>query len=67
MANYAVVTKVIIHSKVVADADTVAGSYAKAVSDYIESIDSTSQAIISMHSVELASSGSVMTIIVHPG
>jgi len=65
MANYAVVTKVIIHSKVVADADTVDGSYAKAVSDYIESIDSSSQAIISMHSVQLAS-GEIMTVIVHP-
>lgn len=66
MASYAVITKVIIHSKVSADADSVAGSYAKEVSDYIESIDSTSQAIISMHSVELASSGAVMTVIVHP-
>jgi len=66
MASYAVITKMIIHSKVSADADSVAGSYAKEVSDYIESIDSTSQAIISMHSVELASSGAVMTVIVHP-
>ena len=61
MANYAVVTKVIIHNKAVADADTVAGSYAKEVSDYLESVTDT-KTIRSIHSVELASSGSVLII-----
>ena len=65
MANYAVVTKVIIHNRRVDELDSVDGSYAKKVSDYIESIDSTSQAIISMNSVEL-SGGGIMTVIVHP-
>lgn len=65
MANYAVITKVIIHNKISGDADTVEGSYAKKVSDYIESLDSTTNAIISIHSIQL-SSGHIMTVIVHP-
>lgn len=65
MANYAVVTKVIVHNRRVDELDSVEGSYANKISDYIESIDSTTQAIISMNSVEL-SDGSVMTVIVHP-
>jgi hypothetical protein len=65
MANYAVVTKVIVHNRRVDELDSVEGSYAKKISDYVEGLDSTSQAIISMNSVEL-SDGSVMTVIVHP-
>ena len=64
MANYGVITKVIIHSKVSSEADTVAGSYAKEVSDYLESVDNT-KTIRSIHSSELASSGAVMTVIIH--
>ena len=63
MANYAVITKVIIHSKINNDADTVAGSYAKEVSDYLETID-TSKTIRSIYSTEIASSNSIMTVIV---
>mgnify|MGYP005824288599 FL=1 len=63
MANYAVITKVIIHSKINNDADTVAGSYAKEVSDYLESIVNT-KTIRSIHSTELISSNSIMTVII---
>ena len=63
MANYAVVTKVIIHSKINNDADTVAGSYAKEVSDYLETIVNT-KTIRSIHSTELPSSSSIMTVII---
>jgi len=63
MANYAVITKVIIHSKINNDADTVAGSYAKEVSDYLESIVNT-KTIRSIHSTEIASSNSIMTVII---
>ena len=63
MANYAVITKVIIHSKINNDADTVAGSYAKEVSDYLETIVNT-KTIRSIHSTELPSSSSIMTVII---
>jgi len=63
MANYAVITKVIIHNKINNDADTVAGSYAKEVSDYLESIVNT-KTIRSIHSTELISSNSIMTVII---
>ena len=63
MANFAVITKVIIHNKVDNKADTVAGSYAKEVSDYLESVVNT-KIIRSIHSCELASSGAVMTVII---
>jgi len=63
MANYAVVTKVIIHNKINNDADSVAGSYAKEVSDYLETIDD-GKAIHSIHSTEIASSNSIMTVII---
>ena len=54
MANFAVITKVIIHNKINNDADTVAGSYAKEVSDYLETIVNT-KTIRSIHSTEIAS------------
>ena len=63
MANYAVVTKVIIHNKINNDADSVAGSYAKEVSDYLETIVNT-KTIRSIHSTEIASSNSIMTVII---
>ena len=63
MANYAVITKVIIHNKINNDADTVAGSYAKEVSDYLETID-TGKTIHSIYSTEITSSNSIMTVIV---
>ena len=63
MANFAVITKVIVHNKVNNDADTVAGSYAKEVSDYLESIVNT-KTIRSIHSTELISSNSIMTVII---
>ena len=64
MANFAVITKVIVHNKVDSSADTVAGSYAKEVSDYLESVDD-GKTIRSIHSCELASSGTIMTVIIH--
>ena len=63
MANFAVITKVIIHNKVNNDADSVAGSYAKEVSDYLETIDDGKD-IHSIHSTEIASSNSIMTVII---
>mgnify|MGYP005813954605 FL=1 len=63
MANYAVITKVIIHNKINNDADSVAGSYAKEVSDYLETIVNT-KTIRSIHSTEIASSNSIMTVII---
>ena len=63
MANYAVITKVIIHNKINNDADSVAGSYAKEVSDYLETIVNT-KSIRSIHSTEIASSNSIMTVII---
>ena len=63
MANYAVITKVIIHNKEVDGADTLVGSYAKKVSDYLESIEDD-RTIYSIHSVE-KSDGSIVTVIIH--
>ena len=63
MANYAVITKVIIHNKINNDADSVTGSYAKEVSDYLETIVNT-KTIRSIHSTEIASSNSIMTVII---
>lgn len=62
MANFAVVTKVIIHNKDVSGADTVEGSYAKKISDYLETVDNT-KAIRSIHSFEM--DGIVTTVIIH--
>ena len=62
MANYAVVTKVIVHNRRVDELDSVEGSYANKISDYIEGLDSTSQAIISMNSVELSDGLSLIHI-----
>ena len=46
MANYAVITKVIVHNKDVSGADTVEGSYAKKISDYLESVADAKQFVL---------------------
>jgi len=63
MAAYNVTTKVIIHSIPDVSADSVADSYAKEVNDYIQTLDSSSQAIVNIHSV--AKGSGIMTTIVH--
>jgi len=63
MAAYAVITKVIVHNKEIDGADTVDGSYAKKVSDYLESIEND-RTIYSIHSVEKLD-GSMVTVIIH--
>ena len=63
MAAYNVTTKVIVHSIPDGSADSVANSYAKEVNDYIQGLDSTSQAIVNIHSV--ARGSSIITTIVH--
>ena len=67
MANYAVTTKVILHNGPDDGADNVSGSYANRVSTYIETLDSSTESVISIHSVPLVSSNLIMTIIVHNG
>jgi len=62
MANYAVVTKVIVHNKKIDGDDSEVGSYAKKVSDYLESVDEDKD-IRSIHSVE-KSDGSMVTVII---
>ena len=62
MASYAVITKVIIHNRVSSEADSVAGSYAKAIKDYLDTIDDAK--VVSIHSVEISNSGSIMTVII---
>jgi len=62
MANYAVITKVIVHNKDVSGADTVEGSYAKKISDYLESV-ADGKTIRSIHSFE--SDGVITTVIIH--
>jgi len=64
MANYDVTTKVIIHSAPNNNADSVVGSYAKEVNDYLQTVDD-SKTIRSIHSVWLPSSNAVMTTIIH--
>lgn len=41
MANYAVVTKVLVISKVTDEADTVSGSLANVISTYLETVTNT--------------------------
>ena len=62
MANFDSSVKVIFHNHVTNEADSVAGSYAKAVKDYVDTIDEAN--VVSIHSVELSSSGSIMTVII---
>ena len=63
MAAYAVITKVIVHNKKIDGADSEVGSYAKKVSDYLESIEDD-RTIYSIHSVE-KNDGSMVTVIIH--
>lgn len=65
MATYNVVTKIII-GNLSPDADTVTGSLAKEITDYIETLDDTSGAIVDIQAVEL-DKGRIAYIIVHKG
>ena len=62
MANFDSSVKVMTHNHVTNEADSVSGSYAKAVKDYVDTIDEAN--VVSIHSVELSSSGSIMTVII---
>jgi hypothetical protein len=65
MANYNVVTKIII-GNLSPDADSVSGSLAKEITDYIETLDDSTGAIIDIQAVEL-DRGRIAYIIVHKG
>jgi hypothetical protein len=65
MAVYNVVTKIII-GNLSPDADSVSGSLAKEITDYIETLDDTSGTIIDIQAVEL-DRGRIAYIIVHKG
>ena len=62
MANFNVTTKIIINT-ISPNADSVAGSYAKEVNDYIQSVDD-SKTIRSIHSFQMRD-GRIMTVIIH--
>ena len=62
MANFNVTTKIIINT-ISPNADSVAGSYAKEVNDYIQSVDD-SKTIRSIHSVQMRD-GRIKTVIIH--
>jgi hypothetical protein len=65
MADYNVVTKIII-GNLSPDADSVSGSLAKEITDYIETLDDSTGAIIDIQAVEL-DRGRIAYIIVHKG
>lgn len=65
MAYYNVVTKIII-GNLSPDADSVSGSLAKEITDYIETLDDSTGAIIDIQAVEL-DRGRIAYIIVHKG
>jgi len=52
MANYNTITKVIIND-ISSDASSVTGSLAKEINDYIQTLDSTDNAIVDIQSVKL--------------
>ncbi len=52
MADYNTITKVIIND-VSSDASSVTGSLAKEINDYIQTLDSTNNAIVDIQSVKL--------------
>ena len=52
MADYNTITKVIIND-VSSDASSVTGSLAKEINDYIQTLDSTDNAIVDIQSVKL--------------
>ena len=62
MANFNVTTKVIINT-ISPGADSVSGSYAKEVNDYLQSVDD-SKTIRSIHSIQMQD-GRIMTVIIH--
>ena len=62
MANLVSTVKVIFHNHVTDAAHTVEGSYAKAIKDHLDTVDEAK--VVSIHSVEMASSGSIMTVII---
>ena len=62
MANYNTTTKIIIND-INAEADSVSGSYAKEVNDYLETVDNI-KTIRSIDSV-VTREGRVATIIIH--
>ena len=62
MANYNTTTKVIVND-VTPAVDSVSGSYAKEVNDYLESVDNT-KTIRSIETV-LTREGRLATIIIH--
>jgi len=62
MANYNTTTKVIVND-ITPAADSVSGSYAKEVNDYLESVDNT-KTIRSIETV-LTREGRLATIIIH--
>ncbi len=62
MPNYDTTTKIIINDMNPA-ADSVSGSYAKELNDYIQTVDNT-KTIRSIHSVEMRD-GRIMTVVVH--
>jgi len=62
MANFNVTTKIIINT-ISPNADSVAGSYAKEVNDYLQSVDD-GKTIRSIHSVQMRD-GRIMTVIIH--
>jgi hypothetical protein len=65
MANYNVVTKIIIGT-LSPDADSVSGSLAKEITDYIQTLDDSTGAIVNIQAVEL-DRGRIAYIIVHKG
>ena len=52
MADYNTITKVIIND-ISSDASSVTGSLAKEINDYIQTLDSTDNAIVDIQSVKL--------------
>jgi hypothetical protein len=52
MADYNTITKVIIND-VSSDASSVTGSLAKEINDYIQTLDSTNNAIVDIQSIRL--------------
>jgi hypothetical protein len=62
MANFNVTTKIIINT-ISPNADSIAGSYAKEVNDYLQSVDD-GKTIRSIHSIQMRD-GRIMTVIIH--
>ena len=65
MANYNTTTKVIIND-ISPKADSVSGSLAKEINDYIQGLDDSSGAIVDIKAVKLDNSR-IAYIIVHKG